>query len=56
MHAYKSKMTHHEIADINSLVEEYSHTSAVYYGLYDVCKYKFCLLNILSYLTITLMQ
>lgn len=49
-------MTHHDIADINSLVEEYSRTSAVYYDLYGVCKYKFCLLSVLSYLTITLMQ
>lgn len=38
-------MTYHEIADINSLVEGHSHTSAVCYGLYDVCKYKFCLLE-----------
>lgn len=49
-------MTHHEIADINSLVEEHSHTSVVYYGLYDACKYKFCLLNVSFYLMITLMQ
>lgn len=38
-------MTYHEIADINSLVEGYWHTSAIYYGLYDVCKYKFYLLE-----------
>lgn len=45
VHVYKNKMTYHEIADINSLVEGHSHTSAVCYGLYDVCKYKFCLLE-----------
>lgn len=49
VHAYKDRITHHEIVDINSLVVEYSHILADHCFLCDACKYKFCSLKILYY-------